>query len=433
MKALCCLLVSLSVSIAALAQLVAGPMPGYSEMREAAVWVQTESPATVSMRYWPKDAKDAQQVSSSVATAAATANTALLIATEVEPGTTYAYEILVNGNAVKIDRPLEFQTQPLWHWRTDAPAFSFALGSCNYINEPVYDRPGTPYGGQYEIFETIRKQNPAFMLWLGDNTYLREADWNTRTGMLKRYSHTRETPEMQGLLSSCHHYAIWDDHDFGPNNSDRSFVHKDKSLEAFKLFWGNPTYGLDGEPGITSFFQWHDVDFYLLDNRYYRTPIYQQGESSMLGTKQVEWLIDALKASRAQFRIVALGSQFLNTAAVGENAVNYPRERETIIARIKQEGIKGVIFVTGDRHHTELSKLDLGDGVVIHDLTVSPLTSGKHLIDGEVNGLRVPETLVAERNFAIIDVSGPSTNRKLSIQVIDAEGKELWDYSIRAE
>ena len=401
-------------------------------MREVAVWVQTEAAAEVSMRYWTKGSEEKTSSTPTVNTTEQDAFTAHLVATEVEPGTTYEYEILVNNATVPMERALEFKTQPLWQWRSDPPGFSFAVGSCSYINETKYDRPGTPYGGQYEIFETIEKREPEFMLWLGDNTYLREADWNSRSGIMKRYTHTRQTKEMQGLLSSCHHYAIWDDHDFGPNNSDRSFVNKDWSLEAFKRFWANNRYGINGKPGITTKFSWNDVDFFLLDNRYYRTPLYKYGESTILGEEQVEWLIDALKASQAPFKMVAIGGQFLNTAAIGENHVLYARERETIISRIAQEQIHGVVFLTGDRHHSELSKLDMGNGIVIYDLTASPLTSGMHSVEGEQNGFRVDKTLVEERNFALLEVSGPRTRRKLTINLINSEGKELWDYTIKA-
>ena len=64
------------------------------------------------------------------------------------------------------------------------------------------------------------------MLWLGDNIYTREVDFYSLSGYQKRYTHTRNIKEMQPLLSNTHHYAIWDDHDYGPNNTDRSNIHK---------------------------------------------------------------------------------------------------------------------------------------------------------------------------------------------------------------
>ena len=74
------------------------------------------------------------------------------------------------------------------------------------------------------------------MLWLGDNTYYREPVFSA-SGMNYRYSHTREIPELQELLSSTHNYAIWDDHDyFGPNDADRSYKMRNEALEVFKNF-----------------------------------------------------------------------------------------------------------------------------------------------------------------------------------------------------
>ena len=48
-----------------------------------------------------------------------------------------------------------------------APEFSFLAGACSYFNEPIYDRPGKPYGSDSSIFETMAKEKAAFMLWLG--------------------------------------------------------------------------------------------------------------------------------------------------------------------------------------------------------------------------------------------------------------------------
>ena len=212
--------------------LQAGPMVGYSEMREVMLWVQTTRPATAQIEYWETDKPAVKWRTAPVVTRAADSYAAHLLADQVEPGRRYTYALYLNGQRVPVAYPLTFQSQALWQWRADPPDFRFALGSCTYVNEPVYDRPGRAYGGEYGIFTSIAQQKPDFMLWLGDNTYLREADWNTRTGIRRRFTHSRAVPELQPLLGSAHHYAIWDDHDYGPNDSDRSFAYKDLSLES---------------------------------------------------------------------------------------------------------------------------------------------------------------------------------------------------------
>ncbi|MBK6620264.1 MAG: alkaline phosphatase family protein [Saprospirales bacterium] len=411
--------------------LQSGPMVGYSEMREVMLWVQTNAPAAVQFSYWPQDHPEQVKMTTTYNTFEEEAFTARLIADEVEPGTNYDYQLKINGKAVSLDFPTTFQTQALWQWRGDPPNFTFALGSCAYINETVYDRPGNPYGGDYGIFESIKTKDPDMMLWLGDNIYLREVDWYSWTGILKRYTHARSLREMQPLLASTHNYAIWDDHDFGPDNSDRGFVHKDKTLRAFELFWANPGYGIPESEGITGQFQWADADFSLLDNRYHRSPDKRKtGDKTMFGEAQFEWLIDALSSSQAAFKFVVTGGVVLNSAKGGENYVNvYPEERTRLLKLIEEEGIKNVVFLTGDVHFTELSKLELNNGIVVHDFTVSPLTSGVNTYESE-NIFRVPGTKVQARNFATIQVTGPRTQRSLTLRVFNSAGEELWVQTI---
>ena len=411
------------------AQLASGPMIGAVDFKEVKIWVQTQSEKYVYIKYRPKGSSDRFLETQMVLTNKDRAFTAVLVADKVEPGTEYEYEISVSGEPVISNVSYNFKTQKHWQYRTNPPEFSFLAGSCVYVNDSTTDRPGKPYGGDVNIFNSMANHNADFMLWLGDNTYYREVDWNTRTGMLYRNTHTRKLPEMQALLSKMAHYAIWDDHDFGPNNSDRSFWNKETAREVFTYFWANPSYGLPNNGGITSMFTWNDVDVFLLDNRHFRSPNERKsGERTILGKIQLEWLKDALASSTAPFKIVAMGGQLLSDARKYEMYSNYgfETERKEIITYIQEEGIKGVVFINGDRHHTELSVLKDEGKPAIYDLTVSPLTSGSHFSD-EVNNLRVPETYVAEQNYAEIFVKGPYKKRYIEVVVFDKTGKKLWE------
>lgn len=411
------------------AQLAAGPMIGAVDFKEVKVWVQTEKAQPVFLKYRLKGATSGFINTETITTSPHNAFTAVLTADRVQPGSEYEYEVFVGRKKAELNRPLNFKTQTLWQYRMDPPEFSFLAGSCVYINDSVTDRPGKPYGGDYGIFNAMAQHDAGFMLWLGDNTYYREVDWNTRTGMLYRNSHTRKLPELQPFLSKMAHYAIWDDHDFGPNNSDRSFWNKETAREIFTYFWANPSYGLPNNGGITSQFTWNDVDVFLLDNRHFRSPNERKsGDRTVLGKVQLEWLKDALASSTAPFKLVAMGGQLLSDARKYEMYSNYgfEAERNEIITYIQNEGIKGVVFINGDRHHTELSVLRDEGKPAIYDLTVSPLTSGSHFSD-EVNNLRVPETYVAEQNYAEIFVKGPYKKRYIEVVVFDKLGKKLWE------
>lgn len=431
----CLILFIEAPSIAQATWLQSGPMVGYSTMKEVMLWVQTKKSSEIKFVYWEFDKPGKKYVTEKVVTKKSNAYIAKIVAEELEPGKQYGYRLYINSKLVKRPYRLTFQTQPLWQYRTDPPPFKFIVGSCTYINEAAYDRPGKPYGGEYEIFSSIYKENADFMVWTGDNTYLREADWNSRTGIIHRYTHTRSTEEMQPVLGSMHHYAIWDDHDFGPNDSDRSYWNKEITTEAFKLFWANPNYNLTGKGGVTGTFFWNDVQFFLLDDRYFRIPENRKDGTprTVLGEDQFQWLVDAITFSRASFKFIVIGSPVLNTAKVAENYSNYPEERQRLIDAIIQSKARGVIFLDGDRHHTELSVLDEPWHYPLYDLTVSPLTAGIYDPKNEKNFLRVSETLVIERNYGLMEISGPGKARVLSVKIKNKDGELLWEKKINAE
>ncbi len=417
--------------------LQSGPMVGYSEMLEAAVWVQTKKAASVTMKYWDAEKSNKKYTSNIFKTKKDDAFTALLIADSLTPGNKYFYDIYIDDEEIILPYETSFQTQSIWKWRSDPPNFSFVMGSCAYINEDRYDRPGKRYGDGYQIFNSILKLNPDFMLWLGDNVYLREPDWNSKTGIQHRYTHSRSTPEMQAFLASTHNYAILDDHDFGPNDSDRGFWNKNESLKAFELFWANPSYGVGDISGAITFFQWGDADFFLLDNRTYRSPDKRKtGEKTQLGEDQLQWLFDNLSSSHGTFKFVVMGGQFLSTSPTYESYTNYgfDKERKRIINYIYEENIKNVVFLTGDVHFSELAVLRKKGMPTIWDITSSPLSSGVNTKAKEKdNTLRLDESVIIERNFAELKLSGTIEERIIDITYFDGDGNKIWNYSISRE
>jgi alkaline phosphatase D len=402
-------------------------MIGYVDMREATIWIGSDQEQNVLVKVGNRGSRAPQRIFSGK-TSKEDGFSCKIAIDGLEPATTYQYTVTVDAPDVAANSDYyEFTTQTLWQYRTDPPNFKLAIGSCAFINESAYDRPGEPYGGSYGIFDSIVAKDPDLMLWLGDNIYLREVDFGSKSGIYHRYRHCRSTPEMQKLMTHCPNVAIWDDHDFGPNDANGSFIHKDWTLEAFRDQWANPSSGVPGtcgENGIATSFQFSDVEFFLLDNRYNRTgPNVKQGEKpTILGDDQLNWLIQALAMSKAPFKMVAIGGQFLNTEPYPDNYSTYPEERQKILDAIDANNITGVIFLTGDRHCGELSELKLPNGNLVYDLTVSPLTSKAYDITKENNTLRVPGTIVADRHFATLNFSGKRKERVLTIEVHDYKG-----------
>ena len=454
-------------------------MLGHVTSRTAALWLQTDDEGRVQIEFWPALRPSERRLSPISSLESGSDFSKRINLNGLEPGTRYQYKIFLDGEPQPTGSSNSFQTLPLWQWHRDPPDFTVYLGSCAYINDPVLDRPGKHYGGEYGIFQSIARQaednpNHRMMLWLGDSVYLREADYESPWGMNARYRHARSLPELQPLLQAMPNYAIWDDHDYGPNDSNRSFVFKDMSLELFRRYWANPSYGHANLPGIFTAFSFLDADFFLLDDRFYRaadktaspaneidllreardwairynpitkllgkryldeTPDWTGENKVMFGHAQMDWLKQALIQSTATFKIVAGGSQMLNDANTYEGWQNFSAERETFLAWLKEQNIPGVIFLSGDRHHTELIRREIKDFYPLYELTCSPLTSSPRppKTEKEINSTqRVDGTLVSQRNYCTLDITGPPKERQLILRSFDVSGKKLWEQTIPA-
>jgi alkaline phosphatase D len=353
--------------------------------------------------------------------------------------TAYQYSVLINNRPVTVPFATKFTTKELWQWRKPAPDFSFLTGSCAYFNETEFDRPGKPYGGDSSIFETMSKIPAAFNVWLGDNWYTREVDYNTRWGLNYRASHDRATPVLQKFMASMPQYSIWDDHDYGPNDAGKSYILKNESRKIFMNYSLNPSYGEEGK-GIYSVVSYSDVDLFLTDDRFFRSedemPDSIDGkpnaDKSYFGKMQMEWLKNALSFSTATFKVIATGSQVLNPYSSAECMKAYSAEYYELMNFLATQKISGVLFITGDRHHSEVIKQDRPGLYPLYDITTSPFTAGVSKVRGvELNNpARMNGTLVEEQNFARISITGKKSERKFTVEFIGIKGQKLGGWTV---
>ncbi|MGC9162520.1 MAG: alkaline phosphatase D family protein [Thiomonas sp.] len=415
--------------------LYAGPMQGYVAARSAVVWLQTPGEAEVFIEYAPVDRPGGKKRTASVRTDAAGQFCAHVLLDDLNPGQQYTALAVVNGQPAT-DRAITVRTQPQWLFRAPPPDFTVLTGSCAFINDPPFDRPGPAYGAGYEIYDAMRAERADLMLWLGDNLYFREADTLSPEGMALRYRATRGFAPLDAFLRSTPQVAIWDDHDYGPNDSDCSFEFKDAALQLFKTYWANPTYGVGNVAGVFTKVSLFDADIFLLDDRWWRSAdATSPGERGkvMFGPAQMRWLRNALLFSRARFKIIAAGGQFFNDDDAYEGWNQFPIERAEFLGWLQQYRIPGVLFLSGDRHITELIKSPRPayggkrDYPLI-EFTCSPLNSGP--ARGDANPNRVPGTLVTARNYGLLKFSGEGKNRSLTLQTKAVDGKLLWSHSL---
>jgi alkaline phosphatase D len=203
---------------------------------------------------------------------------------ELKPATRYQYEVILGDRSQTLRPSPAFKTAP----EPNQPIkLRIALGSC--VGETIAD--AAPAWADLAGRQSMKPEQGAFdlLLMLGDNHYA-----NTSAAEKQRVYYTahRLTAAWRELAAQSPIYAIWDDHDFGPDNSDSTLKGKEDSLRIFKEYWANPSCGEPDNPGCYFTFSRGDVQFFMLDCRYYRSPNKAPDgpEKTMLGAKQLEWL-----------------------------------------------------------------------------------------------------------------------------------------------
>jgi alkaline phosphatase D len=234
------------------------------------------------------------------------------------------------------------------------------------------------------------------------------------------------------------HYAIWDDHDYGPNDIGSTYILKEESKKVFDAYFCNPSSGENGQ-GTYTMNSYGDADIFMTDDRWWRSPDRLKDsidgkpnpDKIMFGKQQMTWLKNALLHSNASFKIIAVGSQVLNPVSNTDKFLNCPIEYEELMNFIKEYKINGVLFLTGDRHHSEIIKVERPGHYPLYDITVSPLTSGTHKFGGpEKNNPYRILGIDEKQNYGKITVTGKRNERKLAVEFLGTKGEKLGEWSI---
>lgn len=337
----------------------------------------------------------------------------------LQADTKYQVHFYLNKIKQKPNAFNTFKTAPLQGQIKD---FTFQIGSCAApFNGWFY--PVRPYN---RIFDAMTEQSADFMIWMGDNVYYLLGEWNDYNKMVKKNLDYRTNKKISRFLNSRPQYATWDDHDFGPNNSKGHFKNKQESYDIFKKFWANGSYGSDSVEGVFSRFSYSDADFFILDSRYNRKDSIQ-----MFGKSQINWLKLGLKKSTATFKFIISGTQVLPLNR-SEHFERYPEEKADFMAFLKTEKIEGVIFLSGDTHYAELTKIPRENAYSLYEMTSSALTSA-YFPGGAADNLhRVPNTFWHKRNFGKIKIEGTAANRICYLELYNNRGEMIWRHRIKA-
>lgn len=345
--------------------------------------------------------------------------------TGLQPDTAYYYRVIVNGKQDKYlrDRPARrVRTAPVRPAR-----FRVAFGSCARIQS----EPEQP------IWRAVEQYEPDLFFWLGDNIY---GDSTTPATLVAEYQRQRFVPAFQPIGRQVPQLAIWDDHDFGLDNFDRTNPIRQTALQIFRQFWANPAYGLADAPGVYFDYRYGGVDFFFLDGRYHRAPDEDPDtpDKEFLGRGQFEWLKRRLLASRAPFKILSCGSGWSRFKGPGGDSwAAYQHERTRLFDFIRDNAISGVVLLSGDTHFPYVACAPWSEkgGYDFYDLVSSALAQ---VLAGSPTGMEqriarmLPDRMVRPpvlgiNNAGILDFDMTAPTPTLRFNVIDVRGRVLYD------
>ncbi|MCI0702073.1 MAG: alkaline phosphatase family protein, partial [Planctomycetia bacterium] len=269
----------------------------------------------------------------------------------------------------------------------------------------------------------------------------------------EKYQQMAKLPAFVKLRSACPlMLGTWDDHDYGKNDGDSLWEHKEGAQKEFLDFFGVPAndtrrkkkgiYHAEvfGPPGKR-------VQVILLDTRYFRSPLKKaekplpgtriipyipniDAEATMLGSEQWKWLEEQLKKP-AEVRLLVSSVQVISNDHPFEKWGNFPKERDKLYALLNSTGASGVLVLSGDRHLAEISLDTKALGYPLYDITSSGLNqASKNWRAPEKNENRLSAMPYGD-NFGFITIDWTSDNPRLAVQIRDEDGDATCGFKVR--
>lgn len=407
-------------------QLIAGPMQGHTTSETLKVWMLFQYAEAIKLELYNEDNQLIATKNFEPEPATIITDYAPCIETFSGLGASTTYFLKVYAGATLLAQK-EVNTLE----KQGVADFSFLTGSCAFLPPKRVGFLLMPSSTD-RAFTTMSQMSAEFMIWLGDNFYYLSEDVKSVPNMLQRNIITRQNRRLHHFLQSMPQYAIWDDHDYGPNDSDKEFKFREESLQLFKNYWANIDYGTPETPGVFHHFRYQDAEFFMLDTRYYKS----HKEGILYGKAQLEWLEEKLKASTATFKFILGGVQMVNYNSGFEGLGAFPEEYEAFFDLIERNDIKGVMLISGDRHFSELYRKKRADKYDLYEMTCSPITSfnlgiARITDTSKRNPSAVPRTKYFATNFGKISITGEAGNRQCTLQILTArKGELIWEFTL---
>jgi alkaline phosphatase D len=286
---------------------------------------------------------------------------------------------------------------------TVAPTI-IAFGSCNKMTMPQ------------TMWQHVIANNPQLWVWLGDIIY---ADTSDMRALAAHYKRLKTTPDYKRMRTKTQVIGVYDDHDYGINDGCKDYPFKKGAKKCLMDFLDIPMNSVvrrrEGAYSSYTFGKGaQKIKFIVMDTRYFRDPLEKDPtkerryipnmDGDVLGDVQWKWLENELKNSTANLNVLCSSIQVIADDHGHEKWGNFPNQRKKLLSLIASTKPKNLLILSGDRHMTEVSKMQLeGLPYPLYDFTSSGMT---HIRSGneEVNHFRVGEMIV-KKNFGVLKIS----------------------------
>jgi alkaline phosphatase D len=315
--------------------------------------------------------------------------------------------------------------------------FTIAFGSCAHQNAPL------------RILDNVVKHDPDLCVFLGDNIY---GDTKSMKVLQHKYQQLADKPTFQNLKANVPIIATWDDHDYGWNDAGKDYQFKEESKKIFLDFFDEPANSERRKhKGIYTSYAYvsggKTIQIILLDTRTFRdnlkpynnevnddsryfyqldyAPHLNEGPT-MLGEEQWKWLEGEFRKP-ADVRIIASGTQFGIEFNGYEAWANFPHEQMRLLQGIKKTKANGVMFISGDVHYAEISKLEVANLYPIYDATSSGLSSTWHFATPNSNRIEGP---VMENHFGLLSIDCTKSIPTIKMEIWDINDNQRIEHTI---
>ena len=308
--------------------------------------------------------------------------------------------------------------------------FKIAFGSCGHQDKPI------------PLFNDIAAQSPDVFIFLGDNVY---GDTKNARVLIRKYAQLSAKESYQNLKKSTRILATWDDHDYGKNDSGKEFCRKKRFKKIFLDFFDEPKESIRrSQQGIYTSYSYKVnskiIQIILLDTRTFRDKLLKCNNAnsidttfkyeldylphydttkSFLGEQQWNWLKTTLQ-KKADYRIICSSTQFGISYNGYEAWANYPHEQLKMLQLIEEIKANGVVFISGDVHYAEISKISANSPYPIYDVTSSGLTQTWHLSTPNKNRIEGP---FMGNNYGILNID--TMNDVLKVEIRNSDGQAV--------